>query len=530
MRVRLALALAALAGLLLAPAGRAGDALADTGGRPLSFLHVGGPGPQLLDAAGRAVLLRSINVDGLVDYYRPDLVPPYPDDPAAYAGGSCPADDPTVEGVPTCQADFAQMRPLGYNAVRLNVSWSLLEPDPGRIDGTYLDRIAQVVGWARAQGIYVIVDLHQDAWSKYIYTRPGTSCPPGLDATRGFDGAPEWASPQRVPACTAYHTRELDAAVAADAQAFWSDLPAPDGTGLQEHYARVLGALAQRFAGEPAVAGYDLMNEPEPGLAPAAANTTELLPFYAKLAAAVRAAVPGFRQLLLLEPTLERNTTAQRSFATPWSAFSGYPNAVYAPHVYTGVFTAGALTGTPDLATFDSDYGAVAADARALGLPLWVGEFGGPPATDRTILAQHYAQQEARAVGGAMWLWKENANDSVANTFWGVYGPPFGGSTPGGVPQPDRIRRTSRVFPELTAGALQAEFCDPYAGTATVSAISPRVAPGDRSRAALVAVPAVFTGPVVVTGAHAEVVPRSGGREVWLYPDGGPYRLQVLPP
>ena len=40
----------------------------------------------------------------------------------------------SVEGVPLCRRDFAQMRPLGYDAIRLNLSWSLLEPAPGHID------------------------------------------------------------------------------------------------------------------------------------------------------------------------------------------------------------------------------------------------------------------------------------------------------------------------------------------------------------------------------------------------------------
>src|SRR6478672_11439749 len=141
----------------------------------LSFLGVGGTGgpsglAQLVDSSGREVLLKGVNVDGLADYFREDEQPPYPTAPAAYAKGACPADDPTVEGVDVCSYDFSQLAPLGYNVIRLNISWSLLEPAPGRIDGTYLRRIAQVVGWAKRAGIYVVIDMHQDAWSKYLYT------------------------------------------------------------------------------------------------------------------------------------------------------------------------------------------------------------------------------------------------------------------------------------------------------------------------------------------------------------------------
>ena len=80
-----------------------------------------------------------------MDYFRPDLARSYPSAPAAYKRGACPPDDPTVEGVDVCKYDFAQLAPLGYNVIRLNISWSLLEPTPGTVDSVYLNRIAQVV-------------------------------------------------------------------------------------------------------------------------------------------------------------------------------------------------------------------------------------------------------------------------------------------------------------------------------------------------------------------------------------------------
>jgi endoglycosylceramidase len=498
-------------------------------GRPLRFLHVAHRRDglaQIVDTSGRSVLLRGVNIDGIVDYWKPSLHTPYPTRRAAYRHGRCPRDDEHVEGVPICSFDFRQMRRTGYDNIRLNVSWSLLEPKPGQINRRYIRRIAEVVRWARRQGIWTVIDLHQDAWSKFVYTKPTAHCPPGLDRTRGYDGAPRWASRSRLPACTIDNTRELDAAVQADAQSFWSDLPAPDGVGLQEHYAHVVAVLAKRFAHEPAVAGYDLMNEPEPGFLPQAEDGSELLPFYAKVARTVRAMVPRFRQLLFLEPGVQRNTTAQRAFFTSWASVSSYPNAVYAPHIYTDVFTAGAVLGTPELSTFKTDYRAAADDAKALGLPLWIGEYGGPPAKDRMILQKHYTQQEHRRIGGTMWLWKENANDTIANTFWGIYGPPFGR----GLPQPARIRRTSRVYPLLTAGRLLVSESHPFRGVARVVARSAKVRPGDKRRGTLVDVPKVYAGAIVVTGARHNVFHRSGAREVWLYPRGGRYELRVVAP
>ncbi|MFY9614147.1 MAG: hypothetical protein WAT58_01995, partial [Candidatus Dormiibacterota bacterium] len=141
--------------------------------RALSFLQVGSvSGPsglhQVVDEHGREVLLKGANVDGITDYFRggalgdmqaigDKLTNPYSFDPAAYTGGQCVADVKNVEGVPFCASDLLQMRPLGYNLIRLTLSWSLIEPTqnggidtPNSPSRLYLDRIAQVVAWAKA--------------------------------------------------------------------------------------------------------------------------------------------------------------------------------------------------------------------------------------------------------------------------------------------------------------------------------------------------------------------------------------------
>ncbi|MEQ1428602.1 hypothetical protein, partial [Salmonella enterica] len=68
-----------------------------------------------------------------------------------------------------------------------------------------------------------------------------------------------------LPACMLDGIRDLDPAEEQAFSHFWLDQPAPDGVGLQEHFTRVVVALAQRFHGEPSVAGYELFNEPDPG-------------------------------------------------------------------------------------------------------------------------------------------------------------------------------------------------------------------------------------------------------------------------
>jgi endoglycosylceramidase len=491
----------------------AGSARAQAPAPRLEYLHVA-PGadlPQVVDESGRTVILRGVNVNGLVDYWTPDLRPNYPVAPKAYERGACPHDSSLTTAVPLCERDLSQIAAFGWDVIRLPLSWSLLEPTPGTINRTYVDRIAQVVGWARARGVRVVLDLHQDAWSKYVFAPKGALCPPQTVAMDGGDGAPAWASAHLTTACAPGGTRELEPPVQEAAQRFWLDLPASDGVGVQEHYAAVMTALARRFAREPAVAGYEVMNEPQPGFAPLVMDGTELMLFQAKVVNTVVAALPHLRQLFFVEPGGTRNVTAARTFVLPWSAYSSYRDVVYAPHVYTSVFTADStvLQGKAgSLESSDSDYQAAVGDAKALGLPLWVGEFGNDPHDDRRILDPHYAHQDALAIGGALWVWKEHGT-------WGVLGAPYDG---GGLSKGARTTRVATVYPSATVGVLDSFTSDPFTGKASFRAHSAA------SRIpTIIELPALFHGTLHVTGATYRVV----GRTVLLYPRGGAYSLST---
>ncbi|HLQ61030.1 MAG TPA: cellulase family glycosylhydrolase, partial [Candidatus Acidoferrales bacterium] len=150
---------------------RRSPAALDSGGAPLPWLHVEHP-PRgtafIADPEGRRVILRGVVAGGLMDFWSGsdsgDESPPplFPIDPAAYEQGRCPANFATVRVPPLCRNDLAEMSQLGFNVLRLALSWSLLEPQPGAYDRTYLDRVAQVVGWARAEGVYVMLDMHEN--------------------------------------------------------------------------------------------------------------------------------------------------------------------------------------------------------------------------------------------------------------------------------------------------------------------------------------------------------------------------------
>jgi len=72
---------------------------------------------------------------------------------------------------------FERLSNYGFNIVRLTVTWeAVMHAGPGIIDHEYLQYLSDLVDVACAYGIYVVMDPHQDVWSRMT----------------GGDGAPEW--------------------------------------------------------------------------------------------------------------------------------------------------------------------------------------------------------------------------------------------------------------------------------------------------------------------------------------------------
>ena len=189
-------------------------------------------------------------------------------------------------------ADFAQIHSWGMNAVRLCIFWDGLEPQPGHFDTAYLDRIADLVRKAKQQGLYVLLDMHQDLYS-----------------VRFGDGAPLWATlddgkphTQVTDWSDAYYVSE-DVQAALDH--FWTNSPGPDGKGLQDHYAEAWQFVSRRFRDESAVLGYDLMNEPFPGRKAASLELAMLTRLSALLAKDGHTAHPSPEELIRMEASSE---------------------------------------------------------------------------------------------------------------------------------------------------------------------------------------------------------------------------------
>jgi endoglycosylceramidase len=340
-------------------------------------------GGRIVDEKGREVLLRGVNVNAFVDYwqYDADLFTTYPftaDDADAIAG-------------------------MGWTAVRLLVSWSRVEPAPGQYDEGYLDEVAAAIALLRERGVYTLLDLHQDAWGPSLAAAPDEVCEGDSMPAGGWDGAPEWATfDGGEPRCVS-GARELAPAVVAAWRAFLDDAPGPGGVGIQTRYVRMFAHLVARFANDDAVAGYDVMNEPNVF---DTADLAILSRFYESALSAMREAeraVGAPRRLFVFEPTV----AWWLGFAAP-PGFEHDGQVVYSPHIYQEGLGGG---------TIENGFARAAREALELygGAPVLTGEWGGDPARaaapDDDYFERHLAEQDRYRFGATMWTWREACGD-----------------------------------------------------------------------------------------------------------------------
>jgi endoglycosylceramidase len=317
-------------------------------------LHV--EGGRFKDAAGRTVVLRGVNVAGS------SKVPPF-----------TPAMDPAV---------FDPLRAAGMNVVRLLFTWEAYEPQKGAYDKAYLDYYASAVAAARDRGLFVIVDFHQDAFSRFSLGGCG-------------DGFPAWALPASIqpakpdngPACANWGVKmQTDK----DMMAAWTAFYAGEG-GVRDRYLAMLESVSGRLAAEPAVIGYDLLNEPwgdEP---------TEIAPLHADAAAALRKQSP--EAIVFVSPHARTSAGSQTNLPEP--AFS---NFAYSPHFYdSSVVLFKSWSGIEPDKPFDG----MSAKATEWGAPLFVGEFGAPGLTENVegYMDTLYRHLDARFASGAQWTY-----------------------------------------------------------------------------------------------------------------------------
>lgn len=229
----------------------------------------------------------------------------------------------------TAYRTFAQ---LGFNVVRLPIAWGNLEPSPEVFQEQYLaNYLDQDVRWAKKYGIYIVLDMHQLYWGKRW----------------GGSGIPDWVT-------TGYPA--TDEGMRQAVTDFWIQ------DALQRHLIDIWKRVANRYANETAIAGYDILNEPWIYTSIENLNASYVDDFYIKVIKAIRAVDPSHIIFLELANLIS-------------SQFPVKENIVWSPHFYTLSFAQGYQESNANL--LDADLAAKYQKfVVEFGSPMWIGEFG----------------------------------------------------------------------------------------------------------------------------------------------------------
>jgi hypothetical protein len=316
---------------------------------------------RIVDGLGRQVLLRGFNDDALVSY---------PNDPPA----------------PLDEMDATLMAQAGFDVVRLGIDWSQLEPDRGRINQAYLDRVAGAVSMLNRHGLWVILDMHfRLGWSPRF----------------GYSGAPAWATigiPNWNPLHQSWSPALSPAAFTSDTY-FWLT------SDWKKDFYMTWQAVATRFKDNSGVAGYDIFNEAHPlPIPPRIFEKSYLWPMFKEAIEAIGAVDSNhlfFVEGILL---LSLNTVVVHLKA---------PNVVYGTHVYEGSLVPPQWNGDPTY--LRQRFQQRLKEAAEVPAPLWVGELGYDLGAKGATSYADAALDEADdlGIGWAWWQWRESRS-------WGI--------------------------------------------------------------------------------------------------------------
>ncbi len=354
---------------------------------------------QFMDDRGRVVLLRGINLAG------DSKVPPF---------------TPNVREI-----DLDRIDALGFNVIRLLFSWEAYEPRPGHYDESYLGALIAVAQAAAEREIYVLIDIHQDGFSRFASGGLG-------------DGFPRWALSPNAKARkpdNGPNRRDWAFKVFLDPSTHRSFRDFYRNThGVRSRYLLMVERIARAFSGVPGVIGYDPINEP------LGDEINELVPLYRDAASVIRRVHPS--AILFLEGHIITNSGIQSQLIRPDGGA-----IAYAPHYYntTTLLIRYWHRLTP---TVNNAFRHMTSKASELEAPLFVGEFGMDARIDGAgnYVDAIYDRLDRNLASGAQWNltpgWTQLLKD-------GWNGEDFTILTPDGYLRPNY---RERPYPRVTAG------------------------------------------------------------------------------
>ena len=427
---------AAAAALVMAPA-----ALAAQPREPL-----GHEGRWVTDARGRVVMLHGAAVvpDGFVEK-------PFE----------------TAEEAGFARADAKLLARHGFNVVRLGAFYGAYEREPGVFSERYMDSFERTQRLLARFGIFTVFDFHQDMLNARYQ---GRGFADWFIQDDGYPNSPQAGFPGNY---------FLNSALNRAYDNLWANVAAPDGTGVQDHFAEGWRRVAARFVGRSHVAGYDILNEPWPGSAwPTCANTegcppggfdsTSLTDFHNRVIAAIRTADRA--HTVYYEPNLQFDVGAKTTHRKVED-----PNAGFSFHNYC-LGAAPGLPHAPDPAEICKDQGErrvfenAEAHVAETGATLLLTEFG--DVQDATIHRRVTELADEYMVGWTVWGWFRAAGQIKQD--------------PAKPPTPDNLNQevlaaVVRPYPRVVAGTPTSFSFDPETKRFEAS-FSTRLPDGRRAR------------------------------------------------
>lgn len=194
--------------------------------------------------------------------------------------------DPVISFVdipfPLEEADehFSRLRYWGFNCIRYTVTWEAVEhKGPGIYDRLFLDHLTKIIEKAFHHQLYVVIDLHQDVWSRFT---GGCGAPAWTLELAGFDlNGLEATGAALLPQINAgsmnhllWPTNGFKLGAATMFTLFFGGaIFAPKCVVeeeniqifLQRHYMNMMKEIAKYLKYLPNVIGFDIMNEPMRG-------------------------------------------------------------------------------------------------------------------------------------------------------------------------------------------------------------------------------------------------------------------------
>ncbi|HET8704807.1 MAG TPA: cellulase family glycosylhydrolase, partial [Pseudomonadales bacterium] len=281
-------------------------------------------------------------------------------------------------------------RYTGANFVRFTLSWEGIHPGPDQIEYAYLDDLIAQMREAFKQQIYVFLDFHNDLYSRYLF-----------DAQSPFtgNGAPEWIvkgdeypAARCQPVCFVWGQSFMaNPAVRLGYQHFFDNAAIQTSAGerhVQDEFIwqlnKVLSYVKSKLSEEEFdwITGVEPMNEPFYGLGHKDTadffDNEKLWPFFQRVRAALNA--QGWeRKWVFVEPSLFWDTNAG-VFLPPTGGHylksQPGPGFVFAPHFYDAARMGITNLNKVHNGEYFKNIDSVRNEARYLGLPAVLGEFG----------------------------------------------------------------------------------------------------------------------------------------------------------